>query len=46
MSRKIQKACVNPVFEKWIEEWKMDAVAKELQSRFTYTKVFEQKNKF
>jgi hypothetical protein len=29
----------NPVFEKWIMEWKEDAVARELQSKHTYTKV-------
>jgi hypothetical protein len=30
----------NPVFEKWIMEWRDDAIAKELQSKHTYTKVF------
>ncbi len=29
----------NPVFEKWIMEWRDDAIARELQSKHTYTKV-------
>ena len=31
--------CVNPVFEKWIVEWRDEAAARELNSRHIYTKV-------
>jgi hypothetical protein len=33
------KNCINPVFEKWILDWRDDAVAKDLQSKHTYNKV-------
>ena len=33
------KSCSNPVFEKWIEEMRDDAIARELQSKHTFTKV-------
>jgi hypothetical protein len=33
------KDCPNPVFEKWIVEMRNDAVARELQSKHTFTKV-------
>lgn len=31
-------ACANPVFEKWLVELRDDAVARDLQSKHTYTK--------
>lgn len=33
------KVCANPVFESWLEELRNDAVARDLQSKHTYTKV-------
>lgn len=30
----------NPIFEEWITEWRDEAVARDLQSKHTYTKVF------
>lgn len=33
------KNCINPLFEKWILDWRDDAVAKDLQSKHTYNKV-------
>jgi hypothetical protein len=36
---KTQVTCVNPIFEGWLIEWKEDAIAKDLQSRHTYSKV-------
>lgn len=35
------KKCINSVFEKWIQDWRDDAVAKDLQSKHTYTKVIK-----
>jgi len=35
----------NPVFEQWINEWKEDAVARDLQSKHTYSKVKQISNK-
>lgn len=29
----------NPIFEEWISEWKEDAIAKDLQSKHTFSKV-------
>ena len=31
--------CANPVFDKWISEWKENAVARDLNSKHTYNKV-------
>ena len=39
VSSSSSKSCINPVFEKWILDWKDDAVAKDLQSKHTYNKV-------
>jgi crossover junction endonuclease MUS81 len=36
--RKQPLKCPNPVFEEWISEWRDDAVAKDLQSKHSYTK--------
>jgi hypothetical protein len=33
------KKCINSVFEKWIMDWRDDAVARDLQSKHTFTKV-------
>jgi hypothetical protein len=40
-STKSKKGCVNPVFESWLEELRGDAVARDLQSKHTYTKVLD-----
>ena len=37
------KKCINPVFENWIMELRDDAVARDLQSKHTYTKVNKKK---
>ena len=41
-----QSSCVNPVFEKWIVEWRDDAIARDLQSRHTYTKCLSSLRKY
>ena len=33
------KACANPMFEKWLEEWKQEAQERGLNSVHTYRKV-------
>lgn len=38
-ARGAKSNCANPVFEKWLTEWRDDAAARELQSRFIYNKV-------
>ena len=38
-SKKSADKCANPVFEKWISEWRQDAMVKDLQSKHTLTKV-------
>ncbi len=40
-SHKKQIKCVNPIFEKWLIELRDDAIARDLQSKHTYTKVYE-----
>ena len=39
MSRKNKPKCCNPIFEQWIKEWREDAVARDLSSKHTYSKV-------
>ena len=41
-SSKKLKECANPVFEKWISEMRDDAIARDLQSKHTYTKLIFQ----
>lgn len=33
------KECANPIFEKWIIEWRDDAVAKNSKVQYVYSKV-------
>ena len=40
-STKSNGPCANPVFEKWISEWKENAVARDLNSKHTYNKVLK-----
>lgn len=35
------RACPNPLFEKWLEEWKREAQERGLNSVHTYRKVCE-----
>ena len=36
---KLKLPCANPVFEKWIEELRNDAMDRELKSKHSFTKV-------
>ena len=38
-SSKPKQPCVNPVFERWIIEWREDAIARDLPSKHTLWKV-------
>jgi hypothetical protein len=37
-----KKSCINPVFERWIVEWREDAIARDTQSKHTFTKVLNE----
>jgi len=37
--KRLAKACANPMFEKWLEEWKQEAQERGLNSVHTYRKV-------
>jgi len=39
--KRIAKACPNPLFEKWLEEWRKEAQERGLNSVHTYRKVCE-----
>lgn len=39
--KRTAKACPNPLFEKWLEEWKKEAQERGLNSVHTYRKVCE-----
>ena len=40
------KKCVNPVFEEWLVELRDDAIARDLQSKHTYTKCLQSLRKY
>ena len=37
--KRTAKACPNPLFEKWLEEWKKEAQERGMNSVHTYRKV-------
>lgn len=44
--RKKQRQCPNPLFLKWLEEWRDEAKQKNSKLQHTYGKVREQKAKY
>lgn len=39
--RRVGGQCPNPLFIKWMEEWRDEAREKGVQSQYAYTKVFD-----
>ena len=37
--RRVKKGCPNPLFVKWLQEWKDEAVENGWKSSYTYNKV-------
>ena len=37
--RRVKKGCPNPLFVKWLQEWKDEAIENGWKSSYTYNKV-------